>query len=182
MGTGPRLLRAAKLGFGKWLQRRTERGEPEGRRPRGWGPSLLSFLGALWQWNRLGIARLPAEGFPGPGLRELRQRVAFLGRWLCNIVATAVAAGPRPSLAPSCQAVLFKTEAVTVIQAMPVLTVCPEKREVWRCGGREPAAVCGAGRYASRGSDRVPRVLLWRARLSLGPAESRPAKDTWAGA
>lgn len=29
MGTGPRQLRAANLGFGKWLQRGTERSEPE---------------------------------------------------------------------------------------------------------------------------------------------------------
>lgn len=92
------------------------------------GSLPLSFLGALRQWNRPGIARLPAEGSPGPGLRELRQRVAFLGRWLCKIVGTAVSAGPPPSLAPSCQAVVFKTEAVTVIQAVSVLTVCREKR------------------------------------------------------
>lgn len=145
------------------------------RRPRGWGPSLFSFLGALWQWNRPGIARLPAECSPGPGLWELPQRVAFLGRWLCKIVGTAVAAGPPPSLAPSCQAVVFKTEAVTVIQAVSMLTVCGEKREAWRCGGRETAAGCGAGRYVSRGPDRVsPRPALegasqsWLCRIEPG--------------
>lgn len=85
MGTGLRQLWAANLGFGKWLQRCTERGEPEGRRPRGWGPSLLSFRGVRWQWSRPGTSRFPATGSPGPGLRELRQRAALLGRWLCKI-------------------------------------------------------------------------------------------------
>lgn len=85
MGTGPRQLWAANLGFGKWLQRCTERGEPEGRRPRGWGPSFLSFRGVRWQWSRPVTSRFPATGSPGPGLRELRQRAALLGRWLCKI-------------------------------------------------------------------------------------------------
>ncbi|CAO2586535.1 hypothetical protein LEMLEM_LOCUS4069 [Lemmus lemmus] len=107
--------------------------------------------------------------------------MAFLGRWLCKIVGTAVAAGPPLSLAPSCQLVLFKAEGVTVIQAVSVLTVCPEKRKAWRCGGREPAAGCGAGRYASRGPDRVPCVLLWRAHISLSSAKSSPAKDPGRG-
>lgn len=86
MGTGPRQLRAANLGFGKWLQRGTERGEPEGRRPCGWGSSLLSLQGARWQWSRPGTARFPAAwlsgaraagaaaagGAPGPLARKIR--------------------------------------------------------------------------------------------------------------
>lgn len=141
--------------------------------------SLPSFFPRRSVAVEPGIARLLAEGSPGPGLRDLRQRVAFLGRWLCKIVGTAVAAGPPPSLAPSCQAVFFKTEAVTVIQAVSVLTVRREKWEAWRCGGRESAAGCGAGRYASRGPDRIPRVLLWTSQSWLCRIE--PCKEHLGG-
>lgn len=153
MGTGPRQLRAANLGFGKWLQRGTERGEPEGRRPRGWGPSLLSFRSARWQWSRSSTSLFPATGFPGPGLRELRQRAALLGRWLCKIRGHGGGRdSPLPSLSPSGQ-VILKTEGLTVSQAVSELTVCGEKEETWHCGGREPAAGCGAGRLRLRGAE-----------------------------
>lgn len=80
---------------------------------------------------RVQLASRPL-GSPGPGLRELRQRAALLGRWLVKSVGTAVAESPQPSLAPSRQAI-FKKQGLTVIQSVSELTVCEEKREAWHC-------------------------------------------------
>lgn len=65
MGTGPRLLRAAKLGFGKWLQRRTERGEPEGKASPRMGSLPFFFPRRSVAVEPAGYSSPPGRGFPG---------------------------------------------------------------------------------------------------------------------
>lgn len=113
--------------------------------------SLPSFFPRRW------VAVKPARYISLPGHRLLGARAE-------GAVAAGGAPGPLalrdpwarrwqrftpPSLSPSGQAIL-KTEGLTVIRAVSELTVCGKKRETWHCGGREPAASCGAGRLRLR--------------------------------